>query len=227
MQIDASGQMCAGKAIHGVLDSSSVALKFHRECWLLSQLDHPNIVKFLGVCYLPELSPAPILLMEKLEQTLHGFLEETLDIALAIKVSILADIASGLVYLHVQNPPIIHRNLTAKTVRLTEDLKAKIADFGKSRKLEAERSLTPIPGASVYMPPETSQTNGPYGLSVDIFSFGHLVLFVGLQVSNEHELLPMYVFKLNYVPGNILHKINYRGFHGTFFLQRLTMTTQL
>ena len=35
----------------------------------------------------------------------------------------------------------------------------------------------------MYMPPEALVASCRYGTSLDIFSFGHLALFVGLQVS--------------------------------------------
>ena len=40
------------------------------ECKLMNQLRHPHIVQFLGVAYLPG-SLIPVLLMEKLQTSLH------------------------------------------------------------------------------------------------------------------------------------------------------------
>ena len=47
-----------------------------------------------------------------------------------IKNSILLDVSLGLLYLHKQTPPIVHRDLTANNVLLTSGLKAKISDVG-------------------------------------------------------------------------------------------------
>ena len=67
-------------------------------------------------------------------------------------------------------------------------LVAKITDFGNSRIVNIQpgqlaRTLSRNPGTLVYMPPEALTTAARYGPSLDIFSFGHLGLFVGLQVS--------------------------------------------
>ena len=44
-----------------------------------------------------------------------------------IKNSILLDVSLGLLYLHKQTPPIVHRDLTTNNVLLTSGLKAKIS----------------------------------------------------------------------------------------------------
>ena len=73
---------------------------------------------------------------------------------------------------------------------LTSSLVAKITDFGNSRFVNFQsgkvaKTLTTTPGTPVYMPPEAMKTKARYGPSLDIFSFGHLALFVGLQVGEE------------------------------------------
>ena len=158
----------------------------------MAMLDHPNITKFLGICYVPELSASlglPVLVMEKLDRSLDDYLEKTREpIAFDSKRSILQDVAEGLIYLHEHEPLIIHRDLTARNILLTNvftqdhvQLLAKITDFGNSRfiDLQANQRLTRLPGTPSYMPPEASSQ---YGASLDIFSFGHLALFTALQV---------------------------------------------
>ena len=114
------GLICAGKKIHDVLLESvnagvdNLVEKYRQECLLMSDLRHPNVVQFLGVCFFPESSSLPILLMELLETSLHDLLEasgrdQAGCIPLALKRSLLSDIARGLVYLHNRNPPVIHR----------------------------------------------------------------------------------------------------------------------
>ena len=72
--------------------------------------------------------------MECLPLCHEGLLENTRDIPLAVKRSILCDVARGLTYLHSKTPhPIIHRDLTARNVLLNSAMVAKIADLGVAR----------------------------------------------------------------------------------------------
>ena len=190
--METNGLVCAGKKIHEVLlDADNVgvrdiARRYVQECQLMSDLRHPNITQFLGVCFLPN-GQLPVLVMEKLEESLDDLLETVPNIPLVLKQSMLENIARGLLYLHKHNPQIIHRDLTAKNVLLTSSLVAKITDFGNSRIVNLQpgqlaQTLSRLPGTLVYMPPEAHSTASRYGPSLDIFSFGHLALFTLNQV---------------------------------------------
>ena len=152
----------------------------------MSDLRHPNIIQFLGVCFLPNCQ-LPLLVMEKLDGNLDDLLETVPNIPLTLKCSILGDVARGLLYLHKRTPQIIHRDITAKNVLLTSSLVGKITDLGNSRIMnvlpgQLAQTLSRNPGTLVYMPPEALTAAARYGPSLDIFSFGHLGIFVGLQV---------------------------------------------
>ena len=152
----------------------------------MSDLRHPNITQFMGVCFLPNCQ-LPVLLMERLDSSLDDLLEAIPSIPLALKRSILEDVSRGLLYLHKHTPQIIHRDLTAKNVLLTSSLVAKITDFGNARIVNLQpgqlaRTLSRLPGTLAYMPPEALAANSRYGPSLDVFSFGHLALFTINQV---------------------------------------------
>ena len=195
-QVDVGGVICAGKKIHEILleadieGTENLAEKFVQECQLMSDLHHPNITKFLGI--LLSADQLPVLVMEKLDGSLDSLLESIPNIPLTLKLSILEDVAKGLLYLHQHDPQIIHRDLTAKNVLLTTSLVAKVTDFGNSRFATLQpgqlaKTLTSFPGTLVYMAPEAlieGSNQARYGPSLDIFSFGHLALFIGLQVQN-------------------------------------------
>ena len=191
-QIEVDGLICAGKKIHDVLIEvanagvEKVAGKYVQECQLMSDLHHPNITMFLGVCFLPNCQ-LPVLLMERLDGNLDDLLETVPNIPLALKRSILEDVSRGLLYLHKHDPQIIHRDLTAKNVLLTSYFVAKITDLGNSRIVNLQpgqlaRTLSRLPGTLVYMPPEALSVSSRYGSSLDVFSFGHLALFTLIQV---------------------------------------------
>ena len=153
----------------------------------MSQLRHPNIVQFLGVAYLPG-SPIPVLLMEKLQTSLDNLLETSPNIPLDVKVYLLTGTAQGVVYLHSRDPPIAHRDLTARNILIDSGLTAKIADLGVARMVNIQpgqlaATMTVGPGNNLYMPPETVQEEGPtrYNTAIDIFSFGVVSLFTLTQ----------------------------------------------
>ena len=181
----------AGKKLHEALINSGDTTRLVQECVLMSKLRHPNIAKFCGVCKLPT-SSVPALVMELMDHNLEKVIENTADLPLTTKISILIDIAYGLAYLHSQNPKVLHRDLTARNVLLDKSMKAKITDFGNSRIVDATRiskPLTQYPGTLLYMPPEAFNVHSKYGDRLDIFSFGHLGLYTITQTFPKN-LLP-------------------------------------
>ena len=192
-ELEVSGVVCAGKKIHetlieqGNFGAENIASKYVEECQLMSDMGHPHLVQFLGVCFLPD-STLPVLVMERLLTSLDDVLEHNPNIPLSLKRSILADVSKGLVYLHSRSPPVIHRDLSAKNVLLNSAMVAKISDLGNSRIVtfqpgQRARTMSGIPGTMVYMPPEAMETTSKYGPTLDSFSFGHLSLFTITQVS--------------------------------------------
>ena len=176
-------EMVAGK----IFKTSSVAQhdrvldKVCEELITMIKLDHQNIVKCIELSLLPDQS-LPVLLMEKLEGSLHDYIKSSEAVVpLEKKMLILLDTACGLEYLHRRSPAIIHRDLTARNVLLDSQQRAKIADFGNSRIVDlypdtSPRKLTSLPGTLDYMPPEAQGDKVTYGPSLDVFSFGHLCL---------------------------------------------------
>ena len=227
-ELEMDGLVCAGKKLYDALiepenlGAQRMVDRYYRECSLLSELRHPHVVQFLGICLLPD-SQLPVLVMERLQGSLDELLESTPDIALPTKLSILQDVTRGLVYLHNHSPAVIHRDLTARNVLLDSAMTAKIADLGNSRMVDIPpdqlaRTMTQgIPGTLVYMPPEVSDEEHKYGPSLDMFSFGHLSLFTAIQVCVWRTLLSSYNYNqemmsfshsLQVFPQNLL-KANY------------------
>ena len=185
-KVTVKGVQCIAKRPHSIfldrLDSDSKKVmkeKFRNECILLSKLQHPNIVCFVGVH--SSRSKDLTLIMELLHTDLAKFVESTSNIALSIKLSILLDVTYGMLYLHSLDTPVIHRDLTAPNVLLTSDLRAKIADLGVAKLIdpttESRIFHTQTPGTQNYMPPEALMQNPSYSAQLDVFSFGHLSLY--------------------------------------------------
>ena len=173
----------AGKKLHDVLVVGGDTSRLVKECKLMSELSHPNIAKFFGVCKLPA-SIVPALVMELMDHSLEEIIERDTDhdssFPLETAISIFIDIANGLAYLHSRNPQVLHRDLTARNVLLDKLMNAKITDFGNSRIVDATRlskTMTQTPGTLVYMPPEALDAHSKYSDRLDTFSFGHLALY--------------------------------------------------
>ena len=176
-------------------EQPKAATEFVRECQLMSTLRHPNIVQFLGVAFFSD-SRMPALVMERLLTSLHdllapdppfpsGAVTPLSFLSMALKCSVLHNVACGLAYLHERSQPIIHRDLSARNVLLDSEMVAKIADLGVARIVSGREAATRTqgPGALVYMPPEAFTTSRSsvdvtrYNASIDIFSIGVIAIF--------------------------------------------------
>lgn len=191
------GIHCIAKRIQNILlgqqNQEQVSLEgkqalyhnFRRECLLLSRIRHPNVVQFMGIHYGQEREYGRelTLIMECLDMSLDDCLIKYKKMPRPLKLSILLDTSRGLFHIHTRK--IIHRDLTASNILLTQSFRAKIADLGVSKIMDvlpsAAFQLTKNPGALGYMPPEALSDKPIYSFSLDIFSFGVLMLFVLLQ----------------------------------------------
>lgn len=163
-----------------------VFTNFLRECEHCSTLRHPNIVEFFGLCY-PE-PDIPVIVMELLDESLTDYIDRKsiMEVAFLTKISILFDTASGLDYLHSQNPPVMHRDLSPNNILLKGStaasavMIAKIGDLGlaKAIKIGTQSKLSTAPGTLAFMPPEAVVANPQYGVQVDVFSFGGIILYL-------------------------------------------------
>jgi len=186
-EVDFDGKLCAAKEIHSLLleladttEAAAIRDSFLRECYLWSTLRHPNVVSFLGIYY-PSSdaeSGLPILVMEKMQESVTSLVEKHSSIPLSIKLSILHDVSLGLRYLHAYNPPVIHRDLSSNNILVSSHLEAKVTDLGVAKAImdQNSKTLTKTPGTAVFMPPEALDIKPLYGPPLDIFSFGGVVL---------------------------------------------------
>ena len=197
IELLSAGEIVAGKVFKTLSNKHQQTLKnkLFGELSLMTQVHHPTVAQCKGVCFL-ENETMPVLLMERLMSSLHAYLLKpaNLNTALEKRLSILCDVANGLLYLHSHTPAIIHRDLTGNNVLLDSELRAKISDFGNARLMDLDPEATPgiftsLPGTPDYMPPEAQGDSAKCGPSLDVFSFGHLSLFT-INQSPVHSLLP-------------------------------------
>ena len=180
--------------------SSKTRNSFIEECHKALNIRHPNIVTVIGICQ-PNARKMLALVMELMPYCLGKILPNE-SLPSSLKCSILHDVSEGLKYLH--QIQLMHRDLTANNVLLTESLSAKISDFGQAKAIDPDEInlYTANPGCAIYMPPEAKgyiydsqekeMSRKEYSFRLDIFSFGVLILHCLLERFPEvcAELIP-------------------------------------
>ncbi|KAK1260330.1 Calmodulin-binding receptor-like cytoplasmic kinase 2 [Acorus gramineus] len=157
-----------------------LSVEFQSEVQTLSRVEHLNLVRFLG--YLEQEDERVVVV----EYVPNGTLREHLDgvhgdtIELAARLEIAIDVAHAVTYLHMYTDhPIIHRDIKSSNILLTENLRAKVADFGFARLGANETGVThvstQVKGTAGYLDPEYLRT---YQLTEksDVYSFGVLLV---------------------------------------------------
>ena len=169
---------------------ATVLADFRRECELMEAARHANVVQYLGVF---NQDGSALLVMELMQETLEQFLQDNRGTLPQEKqVGICLQIASGLLFLHQHDPQILHRDLTAKNILLSDNGRVvKISDLGqaKFRPADVQYLTTKAPGCVQYMPPECLVDNPHFTDRGDIFSFGVVVLQVATQHSPSSGLV--------------------------------------
>ena len=154
----------------GLVDKNGFK-SFSKEVIVLSQLDHVNIVTFIGYSKDPFL----LIVMEFVSGgTLSDFVEAQDSAeppAPDTLLNILVGSAKGLEYLHGREPmPILHRDIKSENILITDKLEPRIADLGEARAMAEDRAMTMV-GTNGYTAPEVLRGEH-YGTEADVFSFG-------------------------------------------------------
>uniref|UniRef100_M4C5C0 Protein kinase domain-containing protein n=1 Tax=Hyaloperonospora arabidopsidis (strain Emoy2) TaxID=559515 RepID=M4C5C0_HYAAE len=148
---------------------------FLAEIKMMASVEHPRIVRFVGVawdalsdlCAVSEFMPGGDLftLLRRFDRVEHR--DQGFDID---KATIALHVAQALTYLHSLDPIVLHRDLKSMNILLSEELEAKLTDFGVSRKFTVN-TMTAGVGTRRWMAPEVMMGKR-YNTSADIFSFG-------------------------------------------------------
>ncbi|EEF50557.1 calmodulin-binding receptor-like cytoplasmic kinase 2 [Ricinus communis] len=158
-----------------------LGVEFQSEIRTLAQVEHLNLVNLYGFL---EHEDERIVVVEYVP---NGTLREHLDcmhrdvLDLATRLDIAIDVAHAVTYLHMYTDhPIIHRDIKSSNILLTENFRAKVADFGFARlAADAESGAThvstQVKGTAGYLDPEYLKT---YQLTdkSDVYSFGVLLV---------------------------------------------------
>ncbi|KAK6287307.1 hypothetical protein POUND7_013486 [Theobroma cacao] len=170
-----SGQMCAVKEVKVVSDdqTSKECLKqLNQEINLLSQLSHPNIVRYYG----SELGEETLSVY--LEYVSGGSIHKLLQEYGAFKEPVIQNytrqLLSGLAYLHGRNT--VHRDIKGANILADPNGEIKLADFGMAKHITACSTMLSFKGSPYWMAPEVVMNTNGYNLAVDIWSLGCTIL---------------------------------------------------
>ncbi|OQS03751.1 kinase [Thraustotheca clavata] len=141
----------------------------------MTRIDHPNVVKFLGFNFTPEYGLC--CMTEFMEgKTLRHLLDNPHAAAKLTwpkeKISIAIDIISALAYMHSLKPVLIHRNVKASKILLSNKKIAKLSGFGIARDRTFEMEMTTGVGDMQWSAPELLLDGEDYTEQVDVYSFG-------------------------------------------------------
>ncbi|XP_053729124.1 LIM domain kinase 1a isoform X6 [Synchiropus splendidus] len=177
---------------------------FLKEVKVMRCLDHPNVLKFIGVLYKDKR------LNFITEYIKGGTLREIIkkmdcSYPWNQRVSFAKDIAAGMSYLHSMN--IIHRDLNSHNCLVRENNTVVVADFGLARlmiddkqeklshaklpglKKPDRRKRYTVVGNPYWMAPEMIHGKS-YDERVDIFSFGIMLCEIIGRVNADPDYLP-------------------------------------
>ncbi|KAL0973155.1 hypothetical protein UPYG_G00199680 [Umbra pygmaea] len=173
---------------------------FLKEVKVMRCLEHPNVLKFIGVLYKDKR------LNFIAEYIKGGTLREIIkkmdtSYPWNQRVSFAKDIASGMSYLHSMN--IIHRDLNSYNCLVRENNSVVVADFGLARlmvedkiqdksllqKKPDRRKRYTVVGNPYWMAPEMIHGKS-YDEKVDIFSFGIMLCEIIGRVNADPDYLP-------------------------------------
>jgi serine/threonine protein kinase len=136
--------------------TDDLIVEFHQECNLFKDMRHPNIVLFMGSAF--DVGKL-YMVMELCEygsiMNLYTNLERPSkrDVHMGKCLDLANDMAQGGAYLHMHDPPIIHRDLKSENVLVDGNFVAKITDFGQSRFNDEARVMTAC-GSPLWTAPE-------------------------------------------------------------------------
>jgi transitional endoplasmic reticulum ATPase len=130
-----------------------------KEAQILSQLTHANIVRvFETNSFRKDGREHYFITMGFVSgETLAQLLARKITLPLPLALSITRDVLSGLAFVHANDPPIVHRDISPDNILLSyegDKPKAMLSDFGLAQFSDFNQRLAGAAGKYIYMAPE-------------------------------------------------------------------------
>jgi serine/threonine protein kinase len=155
------------------------------EVEILSPLQHPNIVRYLGS---KTHGQCLLLFMEYVSGgTINSLIERYGGFSEALIRQFTYQVLKGLEYLHYHN--IVHRDIKGTNILVTQDGACKLADFGSAKKILNLEMTSSVTGTIHWMAPEVINETG-HGRHADIWSVGHVELVMKVCRTDTVPALP-------------------------------------
>ncbi|MBX9693942.1 MAG: serine/threonine protein kinase [Cyanobacteria bacterium] len=156
--------------------------QFEREAVILAGLDHPQIAKVID--YFIENGRQYMVLRRVTGANLRSYIKDKGAVSEKQTLKWLNELAEIVGYLHTQNPPVVHRDITPENLVL--DMKGSIVliDFGAANEFVGTVTGTLV-GKPSYISPE--QFSGHATLRSDLYSIGAVMYF--MLVGEDPEAL--------------------------------------
>jgi DNA-directed RNA polymerase specialized sigma24 family protein len=172
-----TGNVVAVKALLKSRQQSGPAVEqFIQEATILSRLNHPNIVRTLGLGQFP--GGGYFLAMEYIDgENLQSRLEQAhFDVVSAL--TILRDVTKAIAYAHEQG--VVHCDLKPANVLLDRDGRVVVSDFGFAQLITGDSTMSQaayaVGGTAGYLAPELLHPERPHVSPLaDIYSLGALL----------------------------------------------------
>ncbi len=146
---------------------------FEREARLLMKIDHPSIVKVLD-CFV-ESGRQYLLIEYRSGQDLSQFIKQNGAQTEQKVLHWALEIVEILDYLHTQEPPIIHRDVTPDNLILNTDGSLVMIDFGAANEFLGNATGTLV-GKQSFIAPE--QFRGKASVQSDLYALGCTLSFL-------------------------------------------------
>ncbi|XP_071922518.1 uncharacterized protein [Coffea arabica] len=162
---------------------------FDVECEVLRNLRHRNLTRVISSCSTPEFKALVLEFMPNgsLEKWLYS---HNYFLDLMQRLDIFIDVACALQYLHCEySTPVIHCDLKPSNVLLDQDMVAHLSDFGLTKLLGKENSITYTETLATlgYLAPEYG-LEGLVSAKCDIYSFGIMMMEVFTRTNPNSEM---------------------------------------
>jgi hypothetical protein len=158
-----------------VIINTALLKDIHNEVTLMTEMEHPNIVK----CYGISLNPLSMVTEYLSHSDLFGLIHNpNFEMGFPLVLRFAFQISCAMRYMHNHVPPIIHRDLKSPNCLVTREpsgeYECKVADFGLSRFDVVGLFVESNVDNPAWLAPEILLKE-VYGLESDVYSFGMIM----------------------------------------------------